>query len=83
LLKKNGLPTAAIQNVAEAMQDPQILASEMVQTIPSWTQGLTHKVAGNPVKIGSQTASPYFCAAPKLDQDREKILGWINGQNTL
>jgi CoA:oxalate CoA-transferase len=83
LLKQNGLPTAAIQNVAEAMQDPQILAREMVQTIPSWTQGLTHKVAGNPVKIGSQPASPDFCAAPKLDQDREKILGWINGQNTL
>ena len=83
LLKDNGLPTAAIQNVAEVMQDPQILARDMLKSIPAWCGGVTHKVAGNPVKLGTKPSSMPLSAAPKLDQDRDKILGWAEGLNTL
>lgn len=79
LLQDNALPTAAIQNVAEVLQDPQILARDMVQEMPAWAEGVTHHVAGNPVKLGIDPVVRPLDAAPKLGQDREKILAWLDG----
>ncbi len=80
ILEKHGIPTGAIQNVAEAMQDPQILARNMVIDVPRWSGG-THRVPGNPVKIEGMPDPTTRPAAPKLDGDRAAVLAWLDEQD--
>lgn len=81
LLEEHGVPTGAIQNVAEAMQDPQLLARNMVVAVPRWTEGI-HRVAGNPLKITGMPDPISLDAAPKLDGDRDAILKWLAGEES-
>lgn len=80
LLEKHGIPTGAIQNVAEAMQDPQLLARNMVIDVPSWEDGL-HRVPGNPLKMDGMPDPTRLEASPKLDGDRATILEWLTEQD--
>ena len=68
-----GIPCAPINNVAQALSDPQILARNMVieTTAP---EGGSIKMAGNPIKFSEFEDPKIRPAAPDLDQDREKIL---------
>ncbi len=82
VLEKHGIPTGAIQNVAEAMQDPQILARNMVIEVPRWSGG-THRVPGNPVKIEGMPDPTTRRAAPRLDGDRAAVLAWLDEQENV
>ena len=68
-----GIPCAPINNVAQALSDPQILARNMVieTTAP---EGGSIKMAGNPIKFSNFEDPKIRPAAPDLDQDRQNIL---------
>lgn len=73
LLDEAGIPTGPINNVAQALSDPQILARNMVVESDHPVAG-TVRMAGNPIKISGYEDPPTRKAAPLLDQDREDIL---------
>ncbi|UWQ06134.1 CaiB/BaiF CoA-transferase family protein [Aliiroseovarius crassostreae] len=71
-----GIPCAPIQNVAQVMQDPQILARNMVLDLPA-PDGGTFKAAGNPIKMSAMADHNDHAAAPLLDEHRQDILNWL------
>ncbi|WP_457647126.1 CaiB/BaiF CoA transferase family protein [Profundibacter sp.] len=72
-----GVPCAAIQNVAEAMSDPQILARNMVVELAAPDGGKPFIAAGNPIKISGMDDTLKDARAPVLDGDRQVILDWL------
>ncbi|APG46941.1 CaiB/BaiF CoA transferase family protein [Phaeobacter porticola] len=78
LLQRVGVPTGAIQNIAEVMQDPQILARNMVVDVCDAECETQFKAAGNPVKLSTLPDSPVRAPAPKLDGNRADILRWLS-----
>ena len=75
-----GIPTGPIQNVAQAMKDPQILARNMVVDVLDRNGRPAYKAAGNPIKM-SEAADPATRApAPDLDGNRGEILRWLDGE---
>ncbi len=77
-LDKAGVPCAAIQNVAEAMSDPQIIARNMVVELAAPDGGKPFLAAGNPIKISGMDDTLKDARAPVLDGDRQVILDWLN-----
>ena len=75
-LRKAGVPTAAIQNVAEAMEDRQLLAREMVVDVLDSDGQPVFRAAGNPIKM-TGLGEPIGRVAPDLDGDRDAILNWL------
>lgn len=73
LLEEAGIPTGPINNVAQALSDPQILARKMVVQSDHPIAG-TVRMAGNPIKISGFEDPTTRKAAPLLDQNREEIL---------
>ena len=78
LLDKAGVPCAAIQNVAEAMSDPQIVARNMVVELAAPDGGKPFIAAGNPIKISGMDDTLKDARAPVLDGDRQAILDWLS-----
>ncbi len=75
-LSAAGIPCAPIQNVAQVMQDPQILARNMVLDLPAPDGGI-FKAAGNPIKMSNLEDHNHHGAAPLLDEHRAEILEWL------
>jgi crotonobetainyl-CoA:carnitine CoA-transferase CaiB-like acyl-CoA transferase len=71
LLSEAGVPCAPVNDVAQALADPQTDARRMVveTTHPRW--GIVRQVA-SPVKVGEVPTS--YRRAPTRDEDREDIL---------
>lgn len=80
-LEAAGVPTGPIQTVAEAMDDPQIRARNMVVSVPCWHGG-RHRVPGNPVKIEAMPDPAIRAPAPRLDEHRAQILAWLGEATT-
>ncbi len=76
-----GIPTGPIQNVAEAMADRQIIARNMVVDVFGEDGQPRYKSAGNPIKISDMPDPPTRAPAPKLDEDREAILKWLDDKD--
>ena len=76
-LEAAGVPTGAIQNVAEVMADPQIRARNMVVTIEKGPGGRPLPCSGNPIKMSDLPDPSVLPAAPKLDGDRQAVLDWL------
>jgi CoA:oxalate CoA-transferase len=72
-----GIPTGPIQNVAQAMKDPQILARNMVVDVLDRNGRAQYKAAGNPIKISGTTDPATRPPAPELDGNRGEILRWL------
>ncbi len=67
------IPHAPINNVADVLADPQVLARNMVVTVDDPDlPGL--RVAGNPIKMSAFPDPTSRGRVPKLDQDRGRIL---------
>lgn len=76
-LEAAGVPTGPIQNLSEVLQDPQILARNMVVDVLDKAGKPAFVAAGNPIKI-SDLADPVTRApAPDLDGDRQAVLDWV------
>lgn len=75
-----GLPTARVQDMVEVLQDPQILARNMVVPVTPHPGGPRFSAAGNPVKMSGLPEVTTLPPAPRLDGDREAILTWLDGR---
>ncbi|MEJ6388851.1 CaiB/BaiF CoA transferase family protein [Gymnodinialimonas ulvae] len=76
-LEAAGVPTGPIQNVAEAMHDPQIRARNMVIDVLGQVDEPPLKAAGNPIKMSRLPDPVTRPPAPALDGDRSAILAWL------
>jgi CoA:oxalate CoA-transferase len=68
-----GVPCGPINNIAQALQHPQVEARNMLVTVPDG-EGGTLKVSGNPLKMSAFADPPIRDAAPDLDANRAAIL---------
>ncbi|NIZ12231.1 CaiB/BaiF CoA-transferase family protein [Phaeobacter sp. HF9A] len=80
LLTDAGIPTGPIQNVAEVLKDPQILARNMVVDVLDRAGQPAYVAAGNPIKMSALADPGTRGPAPKLDEDRQDILDWLATQ---
>jgi CoA:oxalate CoA-transferase len=76
LLEEAGVPCAPINNVAEAVRQPQVAARNMVVEISDPAIGRLY-VAGNPIKLSGVPEPSQRNAPPELDADRAAILAWL------
>jgi CoA:oxalate CoA-transferase len=76
-LETAGVPTGPIQDVAQAMRDPQILARNMVVDVLDTAGNPAFTAAGNPIKISGMEDPATRGPAPDLDADRAAILEWL------
>ncbi|NEY89137.1 CaiB/BaiF CoA transferase family protein [Tabrizicola oligotrophica] len=72
-----GLPTARVQDMAEVLRDPQLLARAMVLPVLPDAGGTTFTAPGNPIKMSSLPEIDHRRPAPGLDADRKAILDWL------
>ncbi len=77
LLTEAGIPTGPIQNVAEVLKDPQILARNMVVDVLDQAGKPEYVAAGNPIKMSALADPSTRPPAPKLDEHRQEILDWL------
>ncbi|MFP3382921.1 CaiB/BaiF CoA transferase family protein [Tritonibacter sp. SIMBA_163] len=77
LLTEAGIPTGPIQNVAEVLQDPQILARNMVVDVLDRAGHPAYVAAGNPIKMSTLADPTTRGPAPTLDEHRQEILDWL------
>ncbi len=68
-----GVPCGPINDIAQALADPQVAARSMLLPVND-PETPDMKVAGNPVKMSAFPDLRAHRPAPKLDGDREKIL---------
>jgi len=73
VLEAVGVPCGPINDIAQALADPQVAARNMLLPVNDpETPGL--KVAGNPVKMSAFPDIRAHRPAPELDGDRDKVL---------
>ena len=77
-LESVGVPTGPIQNVAEALQDRQILSRNMVVDVLGQDGQPKYVAAGNPIKLSDMDDPKTRAPAPTLDGDRADILAWLD-----
>ncbi len=78
LLNRHGIPSGPINNVAQAIAEPQIQARKMVVTTDDPVAGPL-RMAGNPIKLSAFPDEATRPPAPELDADRESILRFVEG----
>lgn len=78
-LEAANLPTARVQDMAQVLQDPQILARHMVLPITPHPGGPAFTAPGNPIKMSTLPELTARAPAPQLNGDRDAILNWLNG----
>ncbi|MFZ1727021.1 MAG: CaiB/BaiF CoA-transferase family protein [Albidovulum sp.] len=77
VLEAAGVPTGPIQDVAEALADPQLRARNMVVSVAAHPNGPVFTAAGNPIKMSGLPDPATRNPAPRLDGDRAAILAWL------
>jgi CoA:oxalate CoA-transferase len=78
-LEAAGVPTGRVQDVAEALHDPQLLARNMVLEVAPRADGPAFVAAGNPIKLSTLPEIERRRPAPALDGDRQAVLDWLGG----
>ena len=74
-LLADDVPVAPINNIAEAMDDPQVKVRNMVVEVDHPLVG-KYKMPGNPIKMGQEEV---FGPAPTLGQHNQEVLGGLLG----
>lgn len=72
LFDAEGIPSGPINDIAQAISQPQVLARNMVIETEDPVAGRI-KMAGNPVKLSGFPDPPTRAGAPRLDEHREKL----------
>ena len=72
-LEKAGVPSAPLNNVAQVMEDPQVLFRNMIVTAEDPDIG-PWRMQGNPIKLSAHEDPTTRPPAPDLDGDRAAIL---------
>ena len=78
VVSKGGVPCGPINNIAQAIEHPQVAARNMLVDVPDGSGG-TLKLAGNPLKMSAFPDPTTRRAAPDLDSDRDAILSYLGG----
>lgn len=78
-LEAAGVPSGPLNNVPQALSDPQVLARNMVVTVADALAG-SLKLAGNPIKLSGFPDPATRSPASELDADREAILREFLGE---
>lgn len=78
VIGKAGVPCGPINNIAQALQHPQVSARNMLIEAPDGSGG-TLKLAGNPIKMSAFEDPKTRRPAPDLDSDRQAILSFVGG----
>ena len=78
LCEKWCVPGGPVNNIAEALSDPQVLLRDMVVDMNHPVAG-DYKTVGNPIKSGEPDQ---FTPPPTLGQDTEDVLGELLGYRT-
>jgi CoA:oxalate CoA-transferase len=73
LLEAAGVPCGPLNNVADVMADPQVLARNMIVESLDPDMGPI-RMQGNPIKLSAHEDPKTRAAAPELDADRAAIL---------
>jgi CoA:oxalate CoA-transferase len=73
LLEKAGVPCGPLNNVAQVMADPQVLARNMIVTAEDPDIG-PWRMQGNPIKLSAHEDPKTRAPAPDLDGSRAAIL---------
>ena len=73
------IPCAPVNNFEQALNDPHVLARNMVVEVPH-VNGTTVKQVGNPIKL-SETHEDTFTAPPLVGQHTEEVLTEILGMS--
>jgi CoA:oxalate CoA-transferase len=72
-LGRAGIPAGPINDVAQALENPQVAARNMLITVDDPVSGEL-RLAGNPLKFSAFADPPTRAPAPALDADRERLL---------
>ncbi len=75
-LGRAGVPCGPINDVADVLADPQVLARNMIVSAMR-PDGSRLRMAGNPVKLSAFPDASTREPAPALDADRDSILAWL------
>jgi CoA:oxalate CoA-transferase len=78
VVSKGGVPCGPINNIAQALEHPQVAARNMVVEVPDGSGG-TLRLAGNPLKMSAFADPTTRAPAPDLDGDRQAILSYVGG----
>jgi CoA:oxalate CoA-transferase len=78
VVSKGGVPCGPINNIAQAIEHPQVAARNMLVSVPDGSGG-TLTLAGNPLKMSAFDDPKTRKAAPDLDADRAGILSFLGG----
>jgi CoA:oxalate CoA-transferase len=78
VVSKGGVPCGPINNIAQAIEHPQVAARNMLVSVPDGSGG-TLTLAGNPIKMSAFDDPKTRKAAPDLDADRAGILSFLGG----
>ena len=73
ILQAAGVPCAPVQNMAQVVNDPQLIARNMFVEVNDKEMG-TLKMSGNAMKISGFTDAPTRPPAPNLDEARAYVL---------
>lgn len=76
ILEQAGVPCGPLNNVAEAVADPQIQARNMVVSVEDPEMGVL-RMAGNPIKLSGYDDPPQRGPVPRLDGHRQQILAGL------
>jgi len=77
-LKAAKVPAGRVRSVAEVLTSPEVLARGIVVEVPDPLHG-TIRVVHSPLRFSDTPARPP-AAPPRLAQDTEEILTWINAR---
>lgn len=78
-LEAANLPTARVQDMAQVLADPQLLARNMILPVTALPGGPAFTAAGNPIKMSTLPEITARAPAPRLNGDRAAVLDWLNG----
>ena len=75
-LRAARIPCAPVNDFAQALGDPQVLARDMVVEVPL-PEGGSVRMPGNPVKLSGDTEGASFGAPPTLGQHSDAVLSGL------
>ncbi len=77
ILETAGIPCAPINDIEAVMNDPQVLARNMIVEVQDTLAG-TVKIAGNPIKMSSVPESPMRDKIPEIGEHNSEVFcGWL------
>ena len=78
ILDQAGIPSAPINDVEAVMNDPQVLARNMIVEVQDSLAGKV-QIAGNPIKMSSVAESPVRGAVPEIGEHNRQIYSELLG----